>query len=342
MGFRQRLEPKSGDNQTPYFADRQLFGRSLPAYNRLTPIRDQHSALDLAEHYFRCGLELLSGAILQESEAYKQARSCLANLAESLKRIQDETAEKDFYLFRIQMFGPIRVFHGGQEIDAAQWRTVKSRHLLAYLAHQDKPVSTEQIMEDLWPYVDPEKALALFHTTLYYLRRLLYQFADEELIIRGSKRYQLRPEKILIDRYQFEETAYLALDQKMTAGLVEQLESAVSLYRGDYLEDLDYHWVLPSQEKLRNINMEIRRKLAVYYLENKMPEKALLHLQQLMELNPYSETILKLLLTACAEKGDRAAIIRHYAVFAKNISEELDLQPSAEIQKFLANILKQK
>ena len=257
-----------------------------------------------------------------------------------VNRVDVETPEKDVCLFRIRMFGPIRVFFGGQEINVAWWRTVKSRHLLAYLAHQDKPVCTDQIMEDLWPDVESDKALALFHTTLYYLRRLLHQFTKEEMILRGSKRYQLRPGTILSDRIEFEETVHLALEKEMTAVLAEQLEAAVALYRGDYLEDLDYPWIIPIQEELRSLNLEARQKLAVYYLQNKMPTKALLHLQQLMALNPYSESILKLLLTAYAKRGDQAAVIKHYTLFVRNLAEDLGLQPSPAMEKFFANILR--
>ena len=68
-------------------------------------------------------------------------------------------------LFRIQMFGPFRVFYKNKEIHASSWRTVKSRDLLAYLAHRGKPVSTDQILEDLWPDLSTDKASAVFHTT---------------------------------------------------------------------------------------------------------------------------------------------------------------------------------
>ena len=395
MGFCQNSESKLKNSNIAFLANVEIFDNSLPAHNRLADIRDKNSALDLAEQYFRRGIEvfqqvgndrffntlnrsflalihakkgewdealniaeealgdasaqggaiapiceLLLSSILLESGDHKQARRRLANSAELLKKMDVETLEKDSYLFRIQMFGPTRVFYRGQEINVARWRTVKSRHLLAYLAHQDKPVSTDRILEDLWPYVDPDRALALFHTTLYYLRRLLQQFTNNEVIIRGSKRYQLRPGSILIDRFQFEETAHLALEREMTPSLAEQLEAAVSLYRGDYLEDLDYQWIMPIQEELKNLNMELRQKLAVYYLQNKIPSKALLHLHHLMALNPYSEKILKLLLIAYAEKGDQAAVKKYYAAFARNISEELGLQPSSEMEKFFANLSK--
>jgi len=395
MSLCQNSEPRLKNNNIAYLGNMKLFDNSLPTHHRLANIRDNHSALDLAEHYFRRGIEVFKQAgnegffntlnhsllaliyakkgecdqalniaekalsdaltqggtiapiceiilssILLESGDHTQARRRLANSVKLLKKMEVETSEKDSYLFRIQMFGPIRVFHGEHEINVAMWRTVKSRHLLAYLAHQNKPISTDQIMEDLWPYVDPDRALALFHTTLYYLRRLLQQFTNKEVIIRGSRRYQLRPGSILIDRFQFEETAHLALEKETTAALAEQLEAAVSLYRGDYLEDLDYQWIAPIQEELKNLNMELRQKLAVYYLQNKIPSKALLHLHHLMALNPYSEKILKLLLIAYAEKGDQAAVKKYYAAFARNISEELGLQPSSEMEKFFANLSK--
>ncbi|MGE5604250.1 MAG: AfsR/SARP family transcriptional regulator [Bacteroidota bacterium] len=308
--------------------------------------------------------EMLLSSIFLEIGDHQQAKERLENSAALLKELdQQELLEKgsgatlrnikplkyknlkfkpeiacrekvDSYLFKIQMFGPIRVFHHEQEIDATCWRTVKSRDLLAYLAHQNRPVSTDQILEDLWPNVDPDKSSALFHTTLYYLRRLLQQFTDKEIIIRGSKRYQLRPGSILSGRYQFEEVAHLLLEKTMTATLANELETAILLYQGDYLEDLDYQWIVPVREELRNLYIELKQKLAVYYLQNKAYSRAVNHLRQLMELKPYSEEVLKLLLTTLAKLGDQSGVKKHYALFSRTISEELGLQPSSEIAHF--------
>jgi len=239
-----------------------------------------------------------------------------------------------FDLFRVQMFGPFRVFYGNDELDPTGWRTVKSRDLLAYLAHQDKPVSTDQILEDLWPDLEPEKASALFHTTLYYLRRLLQQFTDEEIIIRGSKRYQLRPGSVLIDRRQFEAVAQRTLKKTMTAALANELEAVSTLYQGDYLEDLDYQWVIPIQEELRNINRDLKQRLAVYYLQKKLYSRALIHLRQIMAENPYSEEVLRLLLTTLAGMGDLLAVKKQYAVFAKTVLKDLGIRPSSKIATF--------
>ncbi|NLY91676.1 MAG: hypothetical protein GX081_08765 [Firmicutes bacterium] len=238
------------------------------------------------------------------------------------------------FVFRIQMFGPFRVFHHQQEIDANCWRTVKSRDLLAYLAHQGKPVSTSQILEDLWPDLNADKASSVFHTTLYYLRRLIQQYTKETIIVYGSRCYQLRPGSVLIDRYQFEDVTQKALGKTMTETLVDDLETAAALFRGDYLEDLDYQWVLPVQEKLKNTNISLRQELAGYYLKKKMYARALVHIRQIMAADPYSEEALRLLLAALAGKGDFLALRKEYTAFAKTLFEELGIRPSFEITAF--------
>lgn len=280
--------------------------------------------------------EINPHALLIEKDSEVAPRNATSIKREKFRLKQEAVDQEDTgsYLFRVQVFGPIRVFHREQELDATSWRTVKTRDLLAYLAHQDRPVSTDQILEDLWPDFEPDKASALVHTTLYYLRRLLQRFTDEEIIIRGSKRYQLRPGSVLTDQRQFKEITRLALKKTMTETLANELESALLLYRGDYLEDLDYQWVIPAQEELRNLNIELKQKLAVYYLQNKMYSRAMTHLHQLIAFKPYSEEVLRLLLIASAGMGDQSAIKKQYTAFSQTISEELSLQPSSEITAF--------
>jgi len=238
------------------------------------------------------------------------------------------------HLFRIQMFGPFRVFYHDEEINANSWRTVKSRDLLAYLAHRSKPVSTDQILEDLWPDLNAEKASAVFHTTLYYLRRLIQQYTKEEIIVYGSRRYQLRPGSVLIDRYQFEGAIQRVLGRTMTETLANELETTAALYKGDYLEDLDYQWVIPVQEKLKNINISLKQELVDYYLKNKMYARALVHIRQIMAEDPYSEEALRLLLATLAGKGDLLAVKKEYTAFAKTLFKELGIRPSFETTAF--------
>src|SRR5690554_969324 len=292
--------------------------------------------------------EMILGMILLERGNAKEAGERLKNSAvlllkmakqitpgsSDLRKVQPINLEKDPYLFRFQMFGPFRVFYHHEEIPANSWRTVKSRDLLAYLAHRGKPVSTDQILEDLWPELSIDKASAVFHTTLYYLRRLIQQYTNEEIILHGSRRYQLRPGSVMIDRYQFEEITERALGKTITETMANELEIAAALYRGDYLEELDYPWMIPVQEQLKNTNINLKQELAGYYMKNRMYSRALVHIKQIMAEDPYSEEALRLLMTALAGKGDLLAVRKAYMDFAKILYEDLGTRPSFEIIAF--------
>ena len=50
---------------------------------------------------------------------------------------------------------------------------------------------------------------------------------------------------------------------------VPLLEEATALYRGDYLEELDYTWVIPEQEYLKQMYNKAGDRLSLYYLNKK-------------------------------------------------------------------------
>lgn len=232
---------------------------------------------------------------------------------------------------RIQTFGPFRVFFNNREITGANWRTTKSRDLFAYLVHQNQPVSIDQILEDLWPNYTPDKASANFHTTLYYLRQTFNRIFEKDIITYGAKRYQLRSELVAIDRFQFEEAVSLFAKKSIIDAAVDKLEDTLLLYKGDYLMDLDYLWIVSTQENLKNMYFEMKLQLAQYYLDQKEYMQAIAHLRQLIKLRPYSEEVLALLISALAKIGDYKGVKEQYQTFTKSIFKELGLMPSPEL-----------
>lgn len=227
-------------------------------------------------------------------------------------------------------FGMFRVFCNDTEITATNWRTMKTRDLLAYLAHQSKPVGKRQILEELWSNMDLNRALANFHSTLYYLRQVLRKFTGEDLIIYSKKQYQLLPGSIITDRRQFEDAIKQIQKKSIDHSMLTLIEKALDLYKGDYLSDLDYFWLIPIQEELKNQYIDLTQKIANYYLEQRQYSQAVTHLRRLAKLQPYSEENLILLMTALAGMGDLQGLKEQYHIFVKNISEDLGLAPSAD------------
>jgi two-component SAPR family response regulator len=95
--------------------------------------------------------------------------------------------------------------------------------------------------------------------------------------------------------------------------------------------DLDYLWVVSTQENLKNMYFEMKLRLARYYLDQKEYIQAIAHLRQLITLRPFSEEILTLLISALAKIGDFKGVKEQYHTYTKSIFEELGLMPSPEI-----------
>ncbi len=236
--------------------------------------------------------------------------------------------------------GVFQVFWQGRESDKADWRTLKTRDLLAYLVHQGEPAGREKIIEALWPEIDQDSAVALFHTTLYYLRKVLKKMGCPEMIHYSGQRYQLRPENFRSDRQRFQEMATAGLRPGLApekaAGI---LEEAVSLYRGDYLDDLDYTWVLHLKENLRHLCAGARKYLVRYYLMTPDYLRAENHLKTLEQYEPFDEETHGLLLTVYARQGNRSAVKLHFDKMASLLKKELGLTPSRTICDLYAGLI---
>ncbi len=242
-----------------------------------------------------------------------------------------------------ECLGPLRVFAGGVEMASTNWRTVNTRDFLAYLMHRGEPVRRETILEDLWPESDPRRATPLFHTTLYYLREALDKACRRrDLIIYGNGQYQLVPECYATDRRRFEEllAAVAAADEENTPeAAAVHLEEAVALWRGEYLEDLDYGWILPIRENLRRLHIDARQRLGRFYLRKRDFSRAILHLRFLTQVSPFSEEGHRLLMTAYAGAGDRQAVKGQYLLLATTLGEELGLSPSAATKQLYYRLI---
>ncbi|MGB9921066.1 MAG: AfsR/SARP family transcriptional regulator, partial [Moorellales bacterium] len=129
--------------------------------------------------------------------------------------------------------------------------TTKVRLLAAYLFwQQGRWVRRELLRGMLWGEFDAERASGNLRTALYFLRRgLVGAGAPPDLleVRRDALRAPVRPDCV-VDVRLFEEKAWAGLRKEVRE--VEPLVGAASLYRGDFLEDLDADWCLPERRRL--------------------------------------------------------------------------------------------
>jgi LuxR family maltose regulon positive regulatory protein len=236
---------------------------------------------------------------------------------------------EDTPALEVLTLGPLRVIVKGREATTLRWRTTKARDLLAYLAHRTEPASPERILEALWPGVEREKASTSFHSTMYRLRQALRHVSSTDYILHSGKRYQMAESLVSTDRKRFERLAARVLKEDASPEAVSYLEEMVSLYRGEYLMDLDYVWVIQDREHLKQLYSDASMKLGCYYLKEGQYSQATKHLRPLVAINPVSEELCCLLMKAYSGLGDRLAITKQYLDLKTALADELGLIPSA-------------
>jgi two-component SAPR family response regulator len=257
---------------------------------------------------------------------------------EALQRFDPVTSELQIRTnsntLAINTLGPFQISIMGTENTSINWRTSKTRDLLAFLLHRAGPVSKEEILEELWPDHNLDKAQGLFHTSLYYLRQISEKIGCPDLVVYKNKQYELTTTLFTSDQIEFQELVAAGVnDETPPQNVPDFLERAVALYRGDYLQELDYLWLLPNREYLKNLYCEARLRLARYYLNKKDHNRAIGHLELLVAMDPLSEEIYRLLMTAYAGLGNQSAIREQDQSLTRTLEDELGINPARETQE---------
>lgn len=190
-------------------------------------------------------------------------------------------------------------------------------------------------MEDLWPECDLDQTRAVLHTNLYYLRKALHAITgSEEIVIFGGGHYRLAEGCYTTDVDRFTTLLSASLSQDgATVTSAELLEKAIALYKGDYLEALDYAWVGAEQRRLKRVCVEARERLVQHYLSVGSYSRALPHALALVEACPLSEQAHMTAMRVYARLGDLAAVKEQYKSMVDLFNEELGSAPSPEVRR---------
>lgn len=276
----------------------------------------------------------------EEMQVSEQARRLLQNSG-MFSIIAEESSPMVKQSIRIVLLGRSRIFYENKEITHINWIRGKSRDLLVYLAHIGSPVAKEKIIDALWPEIPHRQANAHFHINLHNLRRVLEEETGRrDLIVYRGGRYCLPIESIVVDKQRFLELLVATRHQdELSEQSAQLLEEAAALYQGDYLEEMDYTWVIPEQEYLKRMHNKAVDCLSKYYLNKKDYYQAIIHLERLVRDNPLTEEYYCRLLTAYAGIGDLKSISSHYHKLNTILKEELGLSPSIAIQNLYFNLI---
>jgi len=229
--------------------------------------------------------------------------------------------------------GSSTVRRDGEVVEAQELRLRAKEMLFFFLAH---PVVTkDQIVAALWPDLSLAKAHSTFHFYLFQVRRLL---GGTDAISYEGGSYRLESRQYQYDVEEFHRN--LAKASKAPSPQRQRyLAEAVSLYRGDYLEDIYSEWTGELRASLRREYFQTLEDLARDCRGQGKLEEAAEYCRKLLDKDALLEDIHRELIGILLEMGDRAGAMRQLTELRRILNEELGTDISDETRDMLGGLL---
>jgi DNA-binding SARP family transcriptional activator len=241
-------------------------------------------------------------------------------------------------LFRI--LGPVEVWTGQ---DWAKIGAGKQRSVLAtLLLRPGEVVSTDALVDQVWPDKPPARAANLVSVYVHHLRRLIGD-AEGLVLVTRAPGYQVVPGPGELDADRF---AALVGEgrQALASGApdraVELLDEAVGLWRGRALADVPATPLVAAEaDRLEESRIEALELRAEASLACGRHAEVVPEVRRLLADNPLQEKLWALLIRALYGAGRQAEALEVYEQARNRISDELGVDPGAELRQLYHQIL---
>lgn len=216
--------------------------------------------------------------------------------------------------------------------------TRKSQALLAYLAlPPGRPHGRDKLAALLWGDMADREARGGLRQALSALRKL--STATTVLVLDGDS-VALDPASVDVDVFEFE--------RRVAEATPDALALAVSLYRGDLLENMALReapfeeWLLAERERLRQLALDAFAKLLRHQRSAGALVDAVTTALRLLAVDPLQEPVHRVLMRLYVERGRRAAALRQYQLCVSALARELRVEPEQATKQLYQEILRQR
>lgn len=196
------------------------------------------------------------------------------------------------------------------------------------LTRADMSSTREQVLDALWPDLDPADALNSLNQTVYFLRRVVeeryvddlspgYLHHDSDVIWLDSELVTSRSN----------ECRKLIKSLPVTPA-PDQVNALVDGYRGRFALDFEYEeWAAPYRDWLHASFLEIVERAVNDDIESGHFERGISLARRVLDIDPGAEHVEVSLLRLYRASGAHAAAAEQYAHYASAIREQLGVEP---------------
>ena len=237
----------------------------------------------------------------------------------------------------IWLLGPFKAELEGEALNG--FRSDKVRALLSYLAVEvHRPWGRSTLAGLLWPDFPEQAALSNLRNALSNLRRVLGDSSAQPPFLRITPdTIQFNPDgDTWLDVNAFLElapkTGAVSYDQVN----IEQLERALTLYQGEFLEGFSIasasfeEWLLATHERVRERVLQTLRLLVIADETSNNLTAALDYTRRWIDLEPWDEAAYRHRIQILAVDGQRSAALALYDELCTRLTQDLGVAPESE------------
>ncbi|MDQ3887219.1 MAG: tetratricopeptide repeat protein, partial [Actinomycetota bacterium] len=226
----------------------------------------------------------------------------------------------------IRSLGMFQVLHEGVPIPSNAWQSRKARDLVKILVTRRRPVTRDQLMELLWPDVEPTKSGNRLSVLLSTVRDVLtppHDTTATPLITEGNTVWLDRT-RVSIDVEEFLTHAHAALTahRRGQPDATDRLLAAEAEHTGDFLEEDPYQeWAEALADEVRATHIALLRALVSRLRETGDVEGTVRYSLRLLEQDRYDEEAHLDLIQIHVDSGHHGEALRRYRIYVRRMTE---------------------
>ena len=230
----------------------------------------------------------------------------------------------------------MNVYLNGSYILGNAWGSAKAMEMLLYMLYGRHPLHKEKIVEALWPNISSSKVNSNFHSTLYRMRAALYPHCVE----RDGEHYRLNPEwTYSLDVHEFERLlAESGRTGESSAERESRLSSAVEIYQGPFLEEVDSEWSNGLRSDLEFKFLKAVQDLAYLHEAKGEFNQGIALLERVIATDELQEEAYYKIIDLHLAADDRASAAAMHRRCLSLFGDATDLADAPEIRRLLARL----
>ena len=238
-------------------------------------------------------------------------------------------------MLEFRVLGSLEVLDEGRPVALSGH---KQRALLALLLlRANHVVPAERLIELLWGETPPRTAATSLQNFVSQLRKAI----GPDLLETRAPGYRLRLEPEQLDLLRFEQLVRRARESELSER-GRLLEEALALWRGPPLADFLYEdWAQNEIGRLEELRLGALEERIAVGLELDRHAELISELEALVAEHPRRDRLRGQLMLALYRSGRQAEALQAYQDARRTLVDELGIEPSPELQRLNASILRQ-